>query len=525
MAAWRGGPRDGFVRVLDAMGEEERRAAEQILVRLVSADRTRASVPRTSLLDPAAASTATARALDRLVEAKLANESAGQIDLAHETLITQWPLLRGLLASSGDDRAFRERVAAAARQWDAQRRPDGALWTGDQAQRLERWFEATGASLDQSELAFVEAVLRRARRALWLRRTATGAVVLVALTTGLVAVASERAMRKRLDATNARLSESRAAYAHAEASRLEALARSEVEYDPSAALRHAATSYDLEHAPGLDVIAWAARSRGVGAVFLLLGGAGSLARFRWSTRGFAAATKDARRPRHARLATASSSAPGAPRQGSARSRPGSTDALRTAPDRGFAIADALSSGLKGRARPADARAIERTAKQVDLPWSRCARAHAADRDRRDDGRRAARPGGDRRDRARGVRRRWCRARPPDGSAAPRRSRRGARLRGRRERTRSPWPGAGGRPGRGRFADGDLLGRIPTARAITSVGAPGRGDRLVAGIEGLHRLRPRSGRPRAHRSRAGRRPRRAGGRRVLMERCSSPTTDR
>ena len=269
LAAWRslGGLAGALTRhadhVVGALGEEERLAAEQILVRLVSAEGTRARVPRASLLDAAAAATQAPRALERLIEAKLVVEAGGDVELAHDALIGQWPRLRALLLSSGEDRAFRERVAAAARQWDVQGRPPGALWSDDQARRLARWFGATNAPLDQVELAFVVAVRRRATRRRAILRAAIASVVLAAISFGLVATANEREMERRLRAATARAEERDQAYRHAESKRLKGVAAANLDRDPTAALRLADASYELEHDSSLDVVAWDARARGI----------------------------------------------------------------------------------------------------------------------------------------------------------------------------------------------------------------------------------------------------------------------
>jgi serine/threonine protein kinase/WD40 repeat protein len=268
-AVWRslGGLAGALMRhadqVLEAMSVEERRAADQLLVRLVSAERTRTRVARGLLLDAAAAGPHASRALERLVENKLVVESGEEVELAHEALIEQWPRLRALLLSSGEDRAFRERVAAAARQWDVQGRPHGALWSDEQAIRLARWFAATNAPLDQVELAFVEAVRRRTTRRRIVLRGAIGAVVLTALSFGLVAMANEREMEKRLRAATARAEEKEKAYVHAESRRLKGVAAANLDRDPTATLRMADASYELEHDPSLDVLAWDARARGI----------------------------------------------------------------------------------------------------------------------------------------------------------------------------------------------------------------------------------------------------------------------
>jgi tRNA A-37 threonylcarbamoyl transferase component Bud32 len=276
-AAWRalGGLTGALTRhgdqVLGSMNEPSRRLAEQILLRLVSADRTRTRVARASLVDPAAAGAGAAPVLERLLGAKLVHESGGELELAHDALITEWKTLRELLASAGEDRAFRERVAAASREWEAQGRPDGALWTGEQALRLARWFGATNVALGQLELAFALAVRRKETRSRRLARGALLVALVLVLTYGLIAKSNERELRRRLDTADASLKASKAAYVTAETGRLSELAALEVTHDPAVALLHASQSYELAHDPTLDVIAWNARSLGFGVPLVSLG--------------------------------------------------------------------------------------------------------------------------------------------------------------------------------------------------------------------------------------------------------------
>ncbi len=251
--------------VLASLGPEERAAAEQILLRLVSADGTRARATRTTLVDPAAAGAGAERALDRLLSTKLLHESEGEITIVHEALLTQWPALRELLASAGEDRAFRERVAAAARGWDAQGRPDGALWTDDQAGRLLRWFADTPSALGQNELAFVDAVRQRVSRRRLLVRSGVFSALAVAVTFALVTRRSEHELRERLAAATLHERKLEADYRRAEGARLRALAERQLGEDPALALTTAFESYAQEPSPALDVIAWRVRYRGLPA--------------------------------------------------------------------------------------------------------------------------------------------------------------------------------------------------------------------------------------------------------------------
>lgn len=249
--------------VLDTMGAEECREAEHVLTRLVSADGTRMRATRVALLDPAAAGPSAARALDKLLAAKVVLESGGEVELVHEALITRWPRLVKLLSSSGEDRAFRERVAAAAREWDGQGRPDGMLWTDDQAARLLRWLSTTTTAIGQTELAFVDAVRRRETRRRTLTRIFVTATVLTAVVLALTSKTSEREMEAKLRETLRGKAEAEAAFKKAESGRQRAIAESHVMDDPGAALRAATESWELSNDRTLDPLAWRARATGV----------------------------------------------------------------------------------------------------------------------------------------------------------------------------------------------------------------------------------------------------------------------
>jgi hypothetical protein len=249
--------------VLDAMSPEERASAQQILVRLVTSERTRAVVSRAALVDPAVSGSAGDRAIERLLQAKLLIETGGQVELVHDALIGAWSRLKTLLESSGADRAFRERVAAGAREWIAQNRPDGALWDGEQATRLLRWFETTDAPLAQQELEFVAAVRRRAARRRFFVRTALAAAVLLALVLALVSKTSERRLAARLDKTRSEAAFAQKTYVDDAQRLLRRVAALEIERDPGAALRSALQSRELGQNAGLDPIGWRAASAGV----------------------------------------------------------------------------------------------------------------------------------------------------------------------------------------------------------------------------------------------------------------------
>ena len=248
--------------VVDAMGVREQEQAFSMLARLVSAEGTRVRFTRAALLDPAAMGSGAEAVLDRLLSARLVVEAGGEIEIVHESLATAWPRLRALLRESGEDRGHRERLARAAREWDAQGRPEGMLWTGEAAALLLRWVEHTAAPLGQLDLAFFDEVRRRGARRRMLARTAAVAVGLVAVTAVLVTKRTARELEQELTASQGRAAALSASFRHAEGGRLRFAAEARLRADPAAALADAHASWDLSHDPSLDVLAWQARALG-----------------------------------------------------------------------------------------------------------------------------------------------------------------------------------------------------------------------------------------------------------------------
>ncbi len=265
--------------VLAGLSPEERRAGSQILVRLVTADRTRAVVARAALEDPAATGAAGARALERLLAARLLVESGGDVELVHDALIEKWPALRELLASAGRNRVFARQVAAGAEQWQAQNRADGALWDGEQAARLLSWFDRTDIALGQRELAFIEAVRRRVGRRRFVWRSLVAAVLLAALIVSLVFEVRQRRLATRLALVQAESSAAQRAHATDARRLLEQTARLQVERAPARAIQAALRSRELGADPALDTIAWQARQNGIPRALPLHPGGARLVRF------------------------------------------------------------------------------------------------------------------------------------------------------------------------------------------------------------------------------------------------------
>src|SRR5262249_46299771 len=139
----------------------------RLLLTLITADNTRIRRSTTELDADAPERRAALEALvkGRLVVAREAEGETGY-ELAHEALIVRWDTLRGWLGEGGEARARRERVEAAAAEWERLQRSPELLLGG------KRLAEAEG--IEREELSarartLVETSRARARRERWRR--------------------------------------------------------------------------------------------------------------------------------------------------------------------------------------------------------------------------------------------------------------------------------------------------------------------------------------------------------------------
>jgi len=181
--------------VLARLSSAQRQLVRGLLLPLVTAQGTRAVLPRVELEASTDDPTAAATVLDGLIAERLIVSREGEdgvgaegatVELAHEALIEHWEELRGWLEEDREGQRLRDSVRRAAGQWERQGRSPDLLWRGDMLASLLHWRGRVGASLLPREQAFVRASLASRRR----RRQRLGSVVagaaLVALGVGLV---------------------------------------------------------------------------------------------------------------------------------------------------------------------------------------------------------------------------------------------------------------------------------------------------------------------------------------------------
>ena len=179
--------------VMDGLNAVQQKAARRILLRLVTPERTRAVVPRRTLLE-AAADQGDA-VLGRLVEERLvavreSDSEDPEMELVHEALIGHWGTLRGWLNADEEGQRLAHALSRAATQWSERGETRGLLWRGDVLEDLRRWRRRGSPVLTDLEVRFAGASesdelrgrrVRRGLAALAVALTAAAAVVLFVL--------------------------------------------------------------------------------------------------------------------------------------------------------------------------------------------------------------------------------------------------------------------------------------------------------------------------------------------------------
>jgi WD40 repeat protein len=245
---------DRAVELIFAHGGE--RVLRKLLCALVTKEGTRRARSREQLIIEGADSTQAEEILDHLLEHRLLSSfsEGGQtwIELAHESLIEHWSLLRAWVREDPERRRWREELEAAARGWQGRGRPADMLWGGatlSQAQ-AQRWLPGVAELLDPLALDFLDEGEQLEQRRRWRRQLGiVGTVVLLALSAlasflGMreyqsreaeASLAVERANRAETEAREAR----RQALDEAERAREEALKAKLAELEASEASREA----------------------------------------------------------------------------------------------------------------------------------------------------------------------------------------------------------------------------------------------------------------------------------------------
>lgn len=213
-----GGLSGAIARTADQMYDScepaQQPRVKQIFIRLTTdgpgADHMRRRMRRSDLL---AATGAAPNVLDRLVGARLLTTDEYGVEIAHETLIREWPALREWLDEDRDGLRLHRGLTAATADWVALGRDQSALWRGARLNAAREWAEADNRALTAEEQIFLQVSVERERGELAasrrsnrrLRRLAgvLAAAVVLVVATGLVAVQQRQMAQHERDVSTA----------------------------------------------------------------------------------------------------------------------------------------------------------------------------------------------------------------------------------------------------------------------------------------------------------------------------------
>lgn len=180
--------------VLGALGPDGAAAARRVLLKLVTADRTRARRTFTELGgdDPAARAAIEALVAGRLVVARKLGEER-VYEVAHEALLREWQTLRRWLDETAEQQELRDEIDQAASVWARRGRREEETWAGEALSQAVRRAASFSLDLAPAARAFLDAGLARERGAQRRRRVliaaGTGVLAAVAIASTVAAIA------------------------------------------------------------------------------------------------------------------------------------------------------------------------------------------------------------------------------------------------------------------------------------------------------------------------------------------------
>jgi serine/threonine protein kinase/formylglycine-generating enzyme required for sulfatase activity len=185
--------------VLASLLPRERAAARRILMRLVTAEGTRARRTEEELIgsDPAAKAALEALVRGRLLAAREV-EGGTSYEVAHEALLHGWATLRDWLDAQAETRAVRQRLEAAAAEWERLGRTREVLWS---ARQLAEAAPIAVEELHPREVAFLGSSRRSVRTKRIVRNATIVAIpALLGLVYGVVSLQARREIDRQVAA-------------------------------------------------------------------------------------------------------------------------------------------------------------------------------------------------------------------------------------------------------------------------------------------------------------------------------------
>jgi WD40 repeat protein/DNA-binding SARP family transcriptional activator len=201
-----GGVRGAVARLAERtyarFGEGQQQIAKAILLRLAGEGEgdtvVRARVPLDEFAPEARS------VLDELTDGRLLTVSEGEVEVAHEALLREWPRLRSWLEEDAQGRRLRRHLRLAAREWEGGGRDAGELYRGARLASALDWASGHELELTAGERSFLDASRSAGERThRRLRMMLAGVACLLALAVIAALVALDERGSARAEATSA----------------------------------------------------------------------------------------------------------------------------------------------------------------------------------------------------------------------------------------------------------------------------------------------------------------------------------
>jgi WD40 repeat protein len=137
--------------------------------------------------------------LDELTDSRLLTVTEGEVEVAHEALLREWPRLRGWLEDDAEGRRLHRQLRAAASEWDAGGRDRSELYRGARLAAARDWAADHDPELAARERSFLDesaSASGRAHRRLRMVLAGVAALLVVAVIAGAIAL-NERGNARR----------------------------------------------------------------------------------------------------------------------------------------------------------------------------------------------------------------------------------------------------------------------------------------------------------------------------------------
>jgi WD40 repeat protein len=220
-------------RAYELLDPRRRQVARRILLRLAEGEGdavVRRRVPLAALEGEGVEET-----LSVLADERLVTIGEGEVEVAHEALLREWPRLRGWLEEDAEGRRVQARLADAARDWEAGARDPGELYRGARLAAALDWAAGHGVELNEGERTFLDesrAAGERSQRRLRAVLAGVAALLAIAVVAGVVALEQRGSAQEKAIAADAQRLGSRA-LAENDLDRSLLLARQGIELDDS----------------------------------------------------------------------------------------------------------------------------------------------------------------------------------------------------------------------------------------------------------------------------------------------------